>query len=340
MFKHLLYDLLRLYVRAGLRFYFNRIEIRGENQIPDDVPLFFTANHQNSFLDAILIAVTQPRHLHFLVRSDVFKNEITRKILSALNMMPVYRIRDGWSSIQNNHETFSTTAQLLVAHSSVLIFPEGNHSLLRRLRPLSRGFTKPIAQALEINPGLPIHVVPVGLNFSAHLNFRSSVSVIYGTPIPVKEFYMEGQLDANRLRETVAGEMKKLITHIEDHDRYDDVIRKIQTHTPDYLNPEAVNKLIYAAESASEKSVVRKAGTFQHISRFMHFLPLIGWKAVREKIKDPVFTGSIKFVYGIFIFPIYYLLLFLCLSFLLPWYYALLIVLLFIFCSRHMSVNQ
>ena len=340
MFKHLLYDLLRLYVRAGLKFYFNRIETRGVSQIPADVPLFFTANHQNSFLDAILIAATQPRRLHFLVRSDVFKNEIARKFLSALNMMPVYRIRDGWSSIQNNHQTFASTAELLRDKSSLLIFPEGNHSLLRRLRPLSRGFTKPIAQALEINPELPIHVVPVGLNFSAHLNFRSSVSVIYGAPIPVKEYCRDGQLDANRLRETVASEMKKLITHIEDHDRYDAVIRKIQTHTPDYLNPEAVNKLIYAAESEAEKQVIQKAGALQYISRLMHVFPLIGWKALREKIKDPVFTGSIKFVYGIFIFPLYYLLLFLCLSFLLTWYYGLLVVFLFMVCSRQMSVNQ
>jgi 1-acyl-sn-glycerol-3-phosphate acyltransferase len=337
MFRWLLYDLLRVYVRFGLKFYFNRIQVRNEKTLPDRVPLFFAANHQNSFLDAILIAATQRRRLYFLVRSDVFKNSAVRWLLNALNMMPVYRVRDGWSSIKNNVTTFGTTAQLLKDGSAVLIFPEGNHNLQRRLRPLSRGFTKPIRQAIEAAPDLPVHVVPVGLNYSAHLNFRSSVSVLYGSPISVQEFCNCGQLDANQLRNKLADEMRLLITHIDDQSDYDEIIKKLETCNPDFLDPYSVNKLITSNEwTAVEKAPVRP-GFIQGISRFIHFIPLLGWSALREKIKDPVFTASIRFVYGIFVFPLYYFLAFIFMNFFVSWYYALIIVLLFVLSSRWMS---
>ncbi len=340
MFSRLFYDLLRLYVNAGLKFYFNRIEVRGAGKLPADAPLFFTANHQNSFLDAILIAVTQNRRLHFLVRSDVFKNSVARRFLNALNMMPVYRIRDGWSSIQNNRKTFDATAQLLKNHSAILIFPEGSHSIQRRLRPLSRGFTKPITQAIQSVPELPVFVVPVGLNFSAHLDFRSSVSVLYGAPISVQEFCTNGQLDANRLRDKLKAEMKSLITHIEDQSRYDEIISRVESQNPDYLDPDSVNRLINSDVTTVVEKLPLNSGLLQVISRFMHYIPLVGWSVLRKKIKDPVFTGSIRFVYGIFIFPLYYILIFLFLNFFVCWSYAIIIVLLFVVSSRWMCRNQ
>ncbi|MFZ9980530.1 MAG: 1-acyl-sn-glycerol-3-phosphate acyltransferase [Cyclobacteriaceae bacterium] len=311
MIRRILYEILVAYVRLGLKVYFSRITIHGTEHIPRNGPLLFTANHQNSFLDAILIAAAQPRRLHFLVRADVFRKPLASKILRALSMMPVYRFRDGWQSLGKNAESFEEVASLFKRNEAVLIFPEGNHSLLRRLRPLSRGFTKPLALAIEKNPQQKIMVVPTGLNFSSHMSFRSGVSVYFGRPVDVSTFLQEGELDANALREKVSEEMKKLIVHIEDLNNYPVIESCLALEGFDFLDPQITNaRILQASESNRDNfsgSPVKNKMISATIFRSLHFPVLAGWNRVQAKITDPVFTASLKFVYGIFAFPLYYL---------------------------------
>lgn len=318
MIRRFLYELLVAYTRLGLKVYFRRIEVHGTEHVPKTGPLMFTANHQNSFLDAILIAAMQPRRLHFLVRADVFRKPLASKILRALSMMPVYRFRDGWQSLGKNAESFEEVASLFGRHESVLIFPEGNHSLLRRLRPLSRGFTKPLALAMQRNPHQKIMIVPAGLNFSDHMAFRSMVSVHFGQPVDVSQFLNEEKSDFNALREKVSEEMKKLIVHIEDLNDYPAIEAKLALEGFDFIDPQRTNSRISELWK-NEKGMVadfssKKSPVPDFLFRLFHFPVLEGWSHIRSKITDPVFNASLKFVYGIFAFPIYYLLIFLIVS--------------------------
>ncbi|MFM7194130.1 MAG: 1-acyl-sn-glycerol-3-phosphate acyltransferase, partial [Bacteroidota bacterium] len=242
MLSALLREWLKLQVKLGLPVYFRQLPVTGTSTIPASGPILFAANHQNSFLDALIVTITQPREMHYLVRSDVFRKPWADRMLRMLNMLPVFRIRDGWHTLGNNAPTFARCVEIFRSGGAVLIFPEGNHSTLHRLRPLSRGFTKPIALALETDPAMPIHVIPVGLNFSHHTAFRAPAGVHYGKPIAVQEHIHDGVLDANSLRTALSDAMKELIVHIDDAHEAEAIAVKLKVEGADLTDPFATNE--------------------------------------------------------------------------------------------------
>lgn len=315
MMQRMWYYALRTYVWMGLHFYYKKIIVKGVENIPSDHPVLFTPNHQNSFMDALLVVTTNHRYTHFLTRADVFKKGFVQWLLSTLNLIPVYRIRDGWSSLDKNQETFNTCTRCFEKGECVMIFPEGNHSMHRRLRPLSKGFTRVLFEALQKNPSLQLSVVPVGLNFTDHKSFFSSVSIYYGKPVSVTAYFNEQQPQgANHLRHDLATVMKQLITHIDDEPHYNEIIQRLEISHPDYLDPVATNQLLEKIATAEVNQVVthspiKSENNFRlllyHLFRGINIFPLLWWKKINRNIKDPVFTSSIKFAFGIFVFPIY-----------------------------------
>jgi len=185
--KRLLYRVLHMYLRLGLRFYFRKRIIHGMDRFPEKKPVLIVANHQNAFLDALLIAAVTKRELHFLARADVFDVPVLRTFLRAINLMPVYRVRDGLRGVHRNGPIFSRCAEILAEGGVILIFPEGNHSMLRRVRPISKGFTRLVDEAMKLNPQLDLQLLPMGINYEVHEAYRSGVSLYVGTPISVQK---------------------------------------------------------------------------------------------------------------------------------------------------------
>ncbi|MBM3177261.1 MAG: 1-acyl-sn-glycerol-3-phosphate acyltransferase [Bacteroidetes bacterium] len=317
MLSNLLYVLLRGYVRVAMHGYFSRIRIEGRENVPSKGPVLFAANHQNSFLDGVIIACTQPRILHFLVRADVFRKSWARKCLTLLKMVPVYRIRDGWNTLGQNSLSFSRCKEVFLKGKSVLIFPEGNHSNLRRLRPLSRGFTKPIIETLQQNPQINIAVVPVGLNFEDHEAPRTGITVVYGKPLWTQDYFFDGKLDANRLRDDLANLLSGQITDIGELDRYQEVEQKLVESGEDFLDPDRANqkiKVIMEGGVLSLQAVQTNKIISDQVFRRVNWIPLAAWGWTKAQIKDPMFLGSIKFVFGVFGFPAIYFAIYFLLS--------------------------
>ncbi len=317
MILWLWYNFLRNHVKWGLYYYFKKIAIHGTDNIPSG-PVILVANHQNALLDALVIACFNPHITYFLTRADLFKKPFVRWLLTTFKMLPIYRVRDGWQSLGENQKTFDSCSQVFIKNEAVAIFPEGNHGHQRRIRPLSKGFTRLPFEALQKYPDLKINIVPVGLNFSAHQSFRSSVSIYYGTPILANDYFKEPlPSEALRLRNDISECMKKLTTHIEDIGRYEEIIQKLEATRPNYLDPIETNLRIAKIEKGETVTVStdKKYGShwiFKPIelsSIIINFLPLMLWKKIKKGVKDPVFVASVKFGFGIFAFPIYYSLL-------------------------------
>lgn len=316
MIQWIWYHGLRLYVWCGLHYYFKEITIRGKENIPKG-SVIFAVNHQNALLDALLIVCPNFYFTHFLTRADIFKKPFLRWLLSTFKMLPVYRLRDGWQSLGENQNTFDTCSEIFREQGAVGIFPEGNHGAQRRIRPLSKGFTRLVFEALQKYPTLKIHIVPVGLNFSAHQSFRSSVSIYYGTPILANNYFNDPlPAEAIRLRNDISDRLKKLTTHVEDAGRYEEIIQKLEITNPNYLDPIETNQRIAKIEKGEALSIsqVKKSGNSLLI-KLIHFLsvtinfpPLMAWKKIKKGIKDPVFVASVKFGFGVFAFPVYYFL--------------------------------
>ncbi|MBL0190325.1 MAG: 1-acyl-sn-glycerol-3-phosphate acyltransferase [Saprospiraceae bacterium] len=126
----MLYLIIRPLARVFLFVFFRKIYLVGKENIPQTGPVILASNHPNAFTEACIYAVIQPRPVHFLTRADVFKNPLANKILRSLNMLPIYRFRDGYSSLQKTMKPPST----LVMKSSV----KGREQLCLRLAVFQR----------------------------------------------------------------------------------------------------------------------------------------------------------------------------------------------------------
>ncbi len=206
-------------------FYRKVIVLGKENINPDDHNIF-APNHQNALMDALAVLFTQKGHLIFLARADIFKKKFIASILYFLKILPVYRMRDGFSSLKGNDEIFTKTIDVIKNKNGLVILPEGDHAGFRRLRQLKKGICRVAFQSDEATGfKLQIKIIPVGLEFTNYSRFRQVLTVVYGKPIEVSEFYESYKVSPeralNELRARLSDEMKKNMVHIESEEDYE-----------------------------------------------------------------------------------------------------------------------
>ena len=305
--KNLWYNIVKYIVKTGLFFTHKKIKIYGKENIPKEGALIFIGNHQNALLDAILIPTTTSRNIHFLTRASAFKNKLADKILRTINMIPVYRLRDGKNSIEKNIAIF------LKNKKAIQIFAEGEHHQFRRILPLKKGFARIIIGTLQKYPDLDIKIVPVGINYDSHLNFPSSVSVYYGKPILANPYFNLEKPDISykAIINKVATELQQLTTHIEDLEKHDEILEKLTALNVDFLDPFETNNTIKNIDNTNPKKVKKqKINWFAPIhvfARINSFFPLLIWKYLQPKINDIIFTNTYRFALILTVFPIFYL---------------------------------
>jgi 1-acyl-sn-glycerol-3-phosphate acyltransferase len=302
-------------------FYFKSIKIYGVANVPKDKPVLLLGNHQNALLDALLIAAQCGRFPYYLTRASVFKKSLVSKLLKSLNMLPVYRIRDGWSNLSQNTAIFETCSNVLANNEAVAIFPEGSHDLVRRVRPLSKGFTRIVFDTLEKYPELDLQLVPVGLNYENAVHFPDRTVMFFGEAISATSFVTESRNeDVKKLKEKIRAELTELTTNIP-KDNYHETVNRLDALQVDYLNPKEVNACI---KSQFKNCKPKKKEQTQFIKAFFKillitciFVPYLIWKfIVKPKIKEPEFIATFRFAVVITLVPLYVFIVFLLLFFL------------------------
>lgn len=148
-------------------------------------PLLIAANHPNSFLDAIILASLFRSPIYSLARGDAFVGKFTNKILTSLNMLPVYRVSEGAKNLGNNYSTFESCQQLFAQKKIVLIFSEGRCTNEWRLRPLKKGTARLALKAWQDQ--IPLRVLPLGINYSSFRFFGKNVVLNFGNIISQNE---------------------------------------------------------------------------------------------------------------------------------------------------------
>jgi 1-acyl-sn-glycerol-3-phosphate acyltransferase len=206
-------------------FYRKVIVLGSENIKPED-HIIFAPNHQNALMDALAVLFTHRGQPVFLARADIFKRKSIASILYFLKILPVYRIRDGFSSVKGNDEIFVKTIDVLKNKNGLIILPEGDHAGFRRLRQLKKGICRVAFQSDEATDfTLNIKIIPVGLEFSNYSRFRQVLTVVYGKPIEVSEFFDSYKINPeralNELRSRLSDEMKGIMVHIESEEDYE-----------------------------------------------------------------------------------------------------------------------
>lgn len=145
-----------------------------------ETPLVIGCHHPNSFLDAILIGAQMKKRVHFLTRSDVFKNKWAAMLMRSVNMIPIYRIRDGKENLSRNDVTFELCRQIIQRGEHVLIFVEGfcNHQTTLQT-PLKKGAPRLLIQGWK--DGMEVQLLPVWIRFNSFTLFPKEVDIHFGT---------------------------------------------------------------------------------------------------------------------------------------------------------------
>lgn len=226
--------------------FYRRVIVSGRENINPDHHLIFAPNHQNALMDALAVLFTNSGHNVFLARADIFKKKPIAAILYFLKILPVYRIRDGFSSLKGNDDIFLKTIDVLKNKNGLVILPEGDHAGFRRLRQLKKGICRVAFQSDEATGfNLKIKIIPVGLEYSNYTRYRQVLTVVYGKPIEVSEYYelykVSPERALNELRARLSDEMKNNMVHIESEEDYEaiDELRSMinDKYSDDIKNP-------------------------------------------------------------------------------------------------------
>ena len=310
------YKLVRLYVKLGLRSYFQKTQVFGLENIPKNHAILFVGNHRNGLIDPIMIATTNPNIHLFLTRASAFKNKIADVLLRSINMIPIYRIRDGIDRIEKNHAIFEACHHEFEKNGTVLIFPEGNHGLPRRVRQLTKGFARIAFGYFDNYPNAKLYIVPVGINYTNMQKKGSAVAVYYGKPISVRDYYKpnDDKKAIDSIKEKVSDSLKELTTQIDDLENHDKIERVLVENGIDFLNPINANKKIDEIDNwdIPISAPTHKDSFYQNSIRFLFnlnsLLPILLWRSLKDKPKDIVLIPTFLFGLSLGLLPLYYLL--------------------------------
>jgi len=223
----LLYQLLKFPARLAILLYTRRVRVSDRSVLKYDGPLLIACNHPNSFLDAIILSTIFDKPVYSLARGDVFNTGWKRFFLKELNMFPVYRTSEGVENLEHNYTTFDACHQVFKENGIVLIFSEGSCFNEWHLRPLKKGTARLALSSWE--EGIPLKVLPAGINYNSFLSFGKNVEVNFGEIISQddvppqdnygKSIYQFNALLQQGMRPLVMEFGKKDKTKIADHFR-------------------------------------------------------------------------------------------------------------------------
>lgn len=213
----LLYQLLRPLVRMGLTIFFRKIHINGLENIPKNRPFVIAANHQTAFFEPILLACFLPIPIHSIARGDMFAKPFFRRLLESMNMIPIFRFRNGFSGLRNNKESFEKCYEVLKNRGAILIFSEGNVEMKPRLRTLQKGTARLTLGATQAGVK-DICIVPIGISYTYPDQPRCEAMIEIGQIIDIQPFSTAYQTNEPKtvahLTQTITACLLPLLVHV------------------------------------------------------------------------------------------------------------------------------
>lgn len=213
------------------KLFFRKIKVAGLENYNSSVPTIFAANHNNAFLDAMVLHFILFENIYSLARGDVFKNSVSSYFLSLFHVLPIFRMSEGAENLHRNEKSFLMSVEVLSTNNALLIFPEGNCIQEKKLRPFKKGLARIAFMAESKNDfSLNLKVIPVGINYTHPDQFRGNLDVNFGKPISLikyKEEFLNDQAKTfKRFTDDVYRELKSLVVHVNDHQTYFDTMIK------------------------------------------------------------------------------------------------------------------
>ncbi len=261
------------------------IKVHNKKALQQKGPLLIVANHPDSFFDALVIAANCKYPISFLARGDVFTKPWHNFLLRALNMMPVYRQREGKEHLHKNQNSFDASVQILQNGGTVLIFIEGTCLNKNEIQPFKKGAARILQQAVAA--GVTPAVLPAVITYNGFKHFGKKIFLMMGSTVPATQFF-----NKNAVAENAAIERNNFNNHV-------------------------MEEMVALFKEPPSKKYKRPLYLFPiiGIAWFWHApLYLMIKTFAAHKTKGTVFYDSVLFALLLFIYPLYLFLLFIILS--------------------------
>lgn len=186
----------RLGTHVVLPFFFGRIEVIGQENIPRQGPLILAPTHRSRW-DALVMPVAtgklvSGRDLHYMISCNEYKG-LQGWFMKRLGGFPVDPLRPSIS-------TFRHSVKLLRQGEALVIFPEGDIYREQKVQPLKSGVARIALEAQSHLPEESVRILPISLSYSESCpTWGSDVKVEIGQPIEVSP-YRNGSIRKNAPR--------------------------------------------------------------------------------------------------------------------------------------------
>jgi 1-acyl-sn-glycerol-3-phosphate acyltransferase len=262
------------------------IKVHNKKALQQKGPLLIVANHPDSFFDALVIAANCTYPISFLARGDVFTKPWHNFLLRALNMMPVYRQREGKEHLHKNQNSFDASVEVLKNNGILLIFIEGICLNKNEIQPFKKGAARILQQAVAA--GVTPAVVSAVITYNGFRHFGKKIYLMLGSTVPATQFF-----DKTVVAENAATQRNNFNNHV-------------------------MQEMLSLFKEPPTKKYKRPIYLFPvvGIAWFWHAPLYLTIKTfVSHKTKGTVFYDSVLFALLLFAYPLYLCLLFVLLSF-------------------------
>ncbi len=176
---------LRLLPHAFVRFLawllahsFYRISVRHEDRLPKTGGALLVANHV-SWVDALILAVSSRRQLHFLMHRSYYEWKPTHWLFRMMGCIPI----ESGDSPEVVEASLRAAGQRLDEGRLVVIFAEGAVTRLGRMLPLRTGYQRIMAG--RHSPIIPVHLGGLWGSIFSHAGGRLLWKLPRALPYPV-----------------------------------------------------------------------------------------------------------------------------------------------------------
>jgi hypothetical protein len=220
-----LYLILKIALLYSIRlFYKRRVVVNGKHGFFGST--IYVSNHANSFMDPLVIGVSNRPVVHFMTRSDVFKWWL-KPILWASHMLPIFRQHDGEDTKAKNQDSFDEVNRSLRLGRNILIFGEGftDDIPIRGLKPVKKGAVRMGFHALHsIGWSKKIYLCGLGVNYTDRNTIGSEYLVVYADKICLNDYREAYEAAPNKVINEVTklleSQMQQCITYVKDKSWY------------------------------------------------------------------------------------------------------------------------
>ena len=309
----MLYSLLKIPAKFALWIYCRRLSVNNKELLKSKGPLLIAANHPNSFFDAIVLATIFKRPINSLARGDAFANNFYGRLLTSLNMFPVYRISEGVENLEHNYSTFKQCEELFTRNGIVLIFSEGRCINEWHLRPLKKGTARLAISAWK--NGIPLKVLPTGLNYNSFSSFGKNIQLNFGEVITEKDIDINDSFGKNvtDFNDKLRSQLAQLVVEVDKKDT------------------RAIKEKFEVKDSAIKKILLLLPATLGWLVHAPLYLPIKNFarkKFAHDDHYDSVVVGLLFLLY-----PFYVLLISLLVNWVIGDWYGWLLFIVLPFCA-------